>query len=153
MFFAIQSTPDTHHLNGKFWRSVMRALRLMVAKAENNRIDRIVLSVTLANDSNLHNAIIWGLGDEYAPQSTGLAFEHSHLQVHSLDTTLPADPNTAAESGVAYIAWQRTMRGCLDLCGTRRQLGLPICPWGFDSEYEFSRQIEEPLISEILYLD
>jgi hypothetical protein len=127
MFFTIRASPDRHHLNGKFWCSIMRALRSMVAKAENNRIDRIILSGTLANDSNLHHAILRGLDSGFTPQLAGLAPEQSSLQLHSLDTRPPADPNIAAASGVAYIAWQRTMRGCLDPCGWRRQLGLPIC--------------------------
>ena len=142
-FFAIQSTPDRNHLNGKFWRSVMRALRSMVAKAENNQIDRIILSGTLANDSNLHHAILRSLSDGYAPQSTLIASEQSHLQLHSLDARPPADPNIAAASGAAYIAWQRSIPGCMDYWDLNWGLGMPTCPWGFDSRYELSRQIEE----------
>lgn len=127
--FAMATTSDRDDINGMFWHSTRKALESMLAETPNKRIDRIVRSGTMASDSNLHRAILSSLGSGYGV-TMGAALEQSPLQLEALELPV-VNPEIAAAQGVAYLAWQSTMRGCLDPCTWRRRLGLPLFLWDF----------------------
>ena len=93
----------------------------MVAETPKKRIDQIVLAGSLANDTDLHQAI-QSAGIEInqlqpAPDTSKRYLAHpATLEMGMVDLVI------AAAQGVADLAWRSAMKGCLDPCSQWREL-------------------------------
>ena len=105
-----------------FWKNVVSKVKAMVAETPEKRIDQIVLAGSLANDTELHQAIKSALGIEISqPQLTHDASKRYLAHPATLEKAM-ADPVIAVAQGVADLAWRSAMKGCLDPCSQWREL-------------------------------
>jgi hypothetical protein len=105
-----------------FWKTVISKVKAIVAETPEKRIDQIVLAGSLANDTELHQAIQSALGIEISqPQLTPDASERYLAHPAALEKAM-ADPVIAVAQGVADLAWRSAMKGCLDPCSQWREL-------------------------------
>jgi hypothetical protein len=96
-----------------FWKTVTSKVKAMVAETPKKGIDHIVLAGSLANDTDLHQAIQSAGIDMREPQPVN---DPAALEMAMVD------PVIAAAQGVADLAWRTAMKGCLDPCSQWREL-------------------------------
>ena len=117
-----RSDGSSRQLWESFWKNVISRVKAMVAETPEKRIDQIVLVGSLANDTELHQAIQSALGIEISQlQSTPDASKRSLAHPAALEKAM-ADPVIAVAQGVADLAWRSAMKGCLDPCSQWREL-------------------------------